>query len=150
MVAVSFFVTIILFLGVYPPMKLVSVESASLRNTGTVNGKSSLNKMQYVYGDGIFDGNGSEVVWRGVGVDYLFAEREGGATDDDYLSRWQAYLPQIQQMNLNTVRLAFAFPDSTVNLETGRTTHSILDYNKLEQSFNLLGQLWHKSHSRSA
>lgn len=123
-VAVSFFATIILFLGVYPPM-LVSVESASLRNTGTVNGESSLNKMQYVYGDRIFDGNGSEVVWRGAGGSYLFHSNY-------YILAWEKHLPEIKAMGLNTVRLAFRFPDSNPG-ENGFVDSDTLDYGKLEE-----------------
>lgn len=97
--------------------------------------------MHIISGDKIIESEtGREVVWRGAGVDYLFAEKESlvGVNEEEYLSRWQTYLPQFQQMGLNTMRLAFAFPDSSVNPETGRTTHSVLDYDKLEQVLTFL------------
>jgi aryl-phospho-beta-D-glucosidase BglC (GH1 family) len=111
----------------------------SLMSSNTIVGSVGLVKaatreeaVQYVSGDKIFDGNGSEVIWRGAGGSYIFHAR------DRYQEAWQLHLPEIQAMGLNTVRLAFAFPDSGINPEYGTPSADILDFNKLDLVLDFL------------
>ena len=89
--------------------------------------------VHYIYEEKIFDENGSEVLWRGAGGSYLFHT-------DDYMTAWQEHLPQIQQMGLNTMRLAFAFSDSNINPDYGMPSADILDYAKLDWVLDFLDQ----------
>lgn len=88
--------------------------------------------IEYTAGDRIFE-NGSEVIWRGVGVSYLLHST-------DYQTAWKQHLPQIQSMELNTIRLAFAFPDSTPNPDTGSPSADILIFSKLDWVLDFLAQ----------
>lgn len=99
--------------------------NASIRGTGLVEAVTHKEMVQYVSGDRIFDGNGSEVIWRGAGGSYIFH------AGDRYQEAWQLHLPEIQAMDLNTIRLAFAFSDSGINPEYGTPSADILDYEKL-------------------
>jgi hypothetical protein len=85
--------------------------------------------IQYVYGDKIYE-NGTEVVWRGVGASYLLHAK-------DYIEAWNRHLPEIQEMGLNTVRLAFRFPDSNTGAD-GYKSSDTLNYTMLD---NVLGWL---------
>jgi hypothetical protein len=98
---------------------LLMLGNMSIRSTGFVETSGHEEALQYVSGDRIFDGNGSEIIWRGVGGSYLF---DAGSR---YQEAWQLHLPEIQAMGLNTIRLAFRFPWDTVS------TADVLDYAKL-------------------
>jgi len=91
-------------------------------------------RVQYVDGGRIFDGNGNEVVWRGAGGSYLFH------AGDRYKEAWQRHLPEILAMCLNTIRLAFAFPDSSPNPEYGVPSADILDFEKMDWVLDFLDQ----------
>jgi len=77
---------------------------------------------QYVSGDKILNENGSEVMWRGAGGSYLFHAGDG------YREAWERHLPEIKAMGLNTIRLAFAFADSTPNPDYGVPSADIFDF----------------------
>jgi len=91
----------------------------SINSTGTVK-----TVVHYVSGDKILDGNGTEVMWRGAGGSYLFHT-------GDYITAWELHFPEIQKMGLNTIRLAFRFPDSSPGLD-GYIASDTLDYSKLD------------------
>jgi len=111
----------------YGLLVLISVcVTCFIGSESTLNARSEA--MQYVLGDRIFDGNGSEVTWRGVGGSYLFS------AGDRYREAWQMHLPEIQAMELNTIRLAFRFPWDTVS------TGDVLDYAKLAWVVDFLGK----------
>lgn len=116
------------------PRSLLSNSSYVLYNTGTVQCSGQTHVVQYVQGDKIFDEYGREVTWRGAGGSYLFH------TGDRWQEAWQKHLPQIQAMGLNTIRLAFAFPDSGINPEYGTPSADILDYEKLDWVLDFLTQ----------
>lgn len=97
-------------------------------------GTSQEKTVQFVFGDRILDENGSEVVWRGVGGSYLFH------AGDRYKEAWQKHLPEIQTMELNTVRLAFAFGDSGINPDYGVPSADILDFEKMDWVLDFLDQ----------
>jgi hypothetical protein len=88
--------------------------------------------MQYVSGDKIFE-SGNEVVWRGGGGSYLFHA-------SNFTDAWQQRIPDIQKMGLNTIRLAFAFPDSTPNSTTGKISADILDFAKMDWVLGFLAE----------
>jgi len=90
-------------------------------------------EVQRVIGDRIFDENGTEIMWRGAGASYLFHA-------DDYQTAWEIYLREILEMRMNTMRLAFAFPDSTPNPSSGMTSADILDIKKLDWVIDFLSQ----------
>ena len=90
--------------------------------------------VHYVNGDRIFDENGNEVIWRGAGGSYLFHAGES------YQEAWQRHLPEILAMGLNTVRLAFAFPDSSPNPDYGVPSADILDFEKMDWVLDFLSQ----------
>lgn len=100
---------------------------ARVASSGTINPD-----IEYTAGYRIFE-NGSEVIWRGVGASYLLHS-------NNYQAAWQLHLPQIQSMGLNTIRLAFAFPDSTPNPISGNLSADILDFNKLDWVLDFLAQ----------
>ena len=109
-----------------PVMLLVRARvDASINCTGIVEGGAS--SVHYVYEDRIFDENGREVIWRGAGCSYSF-------NTDDYKTAWQAHLPEIQAMGLNTMRLAFRFAFDTAG------TAEVLDYSKLDWVLDFLAQ----------
>jgi hypothetical protein len=116
------------------PPSLLSDSSYLLYNTGTVLGSGQTHVVEYVQGDKIFDEYGREVIWRGAGGSYLFH------AGDSWQEAWQEHLPQIQVMGLNTIRLAFAFPDSGINPEYGTPSADILDYEKLDWVLDFLTQ----------
>jgi hypothetical protein len=90
--------------------------------------------VQYVNGDRIFEANGSEVMWRGAGGSYLFHDVER------YREAWQLHLGEIHALGLNTIRLAFAFPDSASNPDNGVSSADILDYHKLDWVLSFLSK----------
>jgi len=63
----------------------------------------------------------------GIGEDYLLW---GGS--------WPDLIPKLKYWNFNTVRLAFSFPDSPPNIDTGRTAHSKYDSTKMNDVLNIL------------
>jgi hypothetical protein len=97
--------------------------NSSIFSTGIIDAFGQANTVQYTIEDRIFEANGSEVVWRGAGGSYLFHT-------DDHLSAWNLHLPEIQKMGLNTVRLAFRFPNSNPGMD-GYVAADTLDYAKL-------------------
>lgn len=92
----------------------------------------NVSSLQYVSGDRIFDENGKEVIWRGAGGSYLFHT-------DDYIAAWNLHLPEIQQMGLNTMRLAFRFPDSNPG-QDGYVAADTMDFSKLDQVLTWLDE----------
>jgi len=83
----------------------------------------------HVVGDRIIETiTEAEVVWRGNATPYAFGDNLGNPVD--YMVAWNNHLPQIQQMGLNTIRLTFRFPDSTIG--TGRGGDD-LEYAKLDK-----------------
>jgi len=91
--------------------------------------------VEQVVADRIIDGNGHETVWRGCGGSYLF---HAGA---NYQQAWQQHLSELVTMGVNTVRLAFAFADSSPNRTTGGTpTADILDFAKMDWVLDFLNQ----------
>jgi len=106
------------------------LENTYIPCTGTI--KECI--VQRVYGDKILDENGNEVVWRGAGGSYLFH------AGDNYQKAWESHISQIEAMHLNTIRLAFAFPDSSVNPNTGVPDSDILDYATLDWVLAFLAQ----------
>jgi hypothetical protein len=102
--------------------------------TDTPDEQITTQKMQYVEGDRIFDGNQSEVMWRGAGGSYLFH------AGDHYQEAWLSHLPEIQAMKLNTIRLAFAFTDSNYNPEYGAPSSDILDFAKMDWVLDFLDE----------
>lgn len=94
--------------------------------------RHSARALQCVCEDKIFDENGREVVWRGAGGSYLFHT-------DDYLLAWEKHLPEMQKMGLNTVRLAFRFPDSNSG-DDGYIAADTLDRVKLDRVLDFLDQ----------
>lgn len=107
--------------------------AGNLGNTGlTVPSTGEIDSsMQYVYGDKIFE-NGKEVIWRAAGGSYLFH------AGNLYREAWQLHLPEIQAMGLNTVRLAFAFNDSSQNPQSSAPSADILDFSKLDWVLDFL------------
>ena len=94
----------------------------------------SKRELQYVCGDRIFEANGSETVWRGVGGSYLFH------AGDRYREAWQLHLPEIQAMGLNTIRLAFSFADSAPDPDYGVPSADVLDFEKMDWVLDFLAQ----------
>jgi hypothetical protein len=91
--------------------------------------------MHKVVNDRIFETEtGKEVMWRGAGGSYLF---HAGA---NYQQAWEAHATDMQKMGLNTMRLAFAFADSTPNPSTGTPSADILDFTKLDWVLSFLDQ----------
>jgi len=94
--------------------------------------RHSAHALQCVREDKIFDENEREVVWRGAGGSYLFHT-------EDYLLAWEKHLPEMQKMGLNTVRLAFRFPDSNSG-DDGYIAADTLDHTKLDRILDFLDQ----------
>lgn len=90
-------------------------------------GDNSTVKVQQVFEDRILDENGSEVIWRSIGVSYLL-----GALD--YAAVWQSRLPEMKVMGVNVIRLAFKFPT-----DVGADS-SLLNYTKLDWILNFLAK----------
>lgn len=95
---------------------------------------ASTSAVHYVYEDKIFDENGSETKWRGTGTSYLLHAGE------NYQEAWQKHFLEIQAMDLNTIRLAFAFADSSPNPDCGTPSADIMDFDKLDWVLRFLGQ----------
>jgi hypothetical protein len=110
------------------PFSLVLSKDACICTTGTVEP----HRVQFVYQDKIFSEDGTEVIWRGAGGSYLFH------AGDLYQEAWQLHIPQIQAMGLNTVRLAFTFSDSGINLDYGTPSADVLHYEKLDWVLSFL------------
>jgi hypothetical protein len=91
----------------------------TISSTGEID-----NRAQYVHGDKILE-NGNEVMWRGVGGSYLFHTEK-------YMTAWSLHLPEIEKMDLNTVRLAFRFPNSNSGTD-GYMAADTLDCAKLDE-----------------
>jgi len=108
--------------------------NASIHSTGLVEVVTHEEMVQYVSGDKIFSGNGSEVMWRGAGGSYLFH------AGDRYKEAWQLHLPEIQAMGLNTIRLAFAFADSAPNQDYGVPSADILEFEKMDWVLDFLSK----------
>jgi hypothetical protein len=102
-------------------------------NTNVGNGQR-VSPCYYASGDRIYDEYGKEVVWRGAGGSYLFHAGE------HYQEAWQEHLPQIQAMGLNTIRLAFAFSDSTPNPEYGVPSADVLNLTRMDWVLDFLDQ----------
>jgi len=64
-------------------------------------------------------------MYTGIGEDYLLWSW-------DYLATWRDLLRKAERWNFNTFRLSFRFPEAPA------TTHSLLDYKKLNEVLNLL------------
>jgi len=111
-------------LAVIEILSLSSIRSSPTVDDVTPSGMIETSNVQYASGDKIFE-KGTEVIWRGAGGSYLFHS-------DDYQTAWKLHLPEIQKMGLNTMRLAFAFPDSTPNPDYGTPSSDILDFAKLD------------------
>jgi hypothetical protein len=108
------------------------VRDTSVHSTGTVKAATCASSLQYVRKDKILDENGREITWRGAGGSYLFHT-------DDYMLAWEKHLLELQKMGLNTVRLAFRFPDSSPG-DNGYTAADTLDHNKLDQILDFLDE----------
>lgn len=91
---------------------------------------TNASSMQYILQDRIFE-KGSEVVWRGGGGSYLFHA-------SNFTDAWQQRLLDMQKMGLNTMRLAFAFLDSTPNSTTGMLSADVLDFAKMDWVIDFL------------
>jgi len=105
----------------------------SILSSGTI-AYSPTHTLQYVEGDRILNETGVETIWRGSGGSYLF---HAGA---NYQQTWQQHLPELVTMGANTVRLAFAFADSTPNTQTGTPIADILNFTKMDWVLNFLSQ----------
>lgn len=124
-----------ILLSLWVSMDTASLLSSSLLTWAPIqsSGKILSPTLEYVKGDRIYEANGTEVIWRGAGASYLFHT-------SDYQLAWENHLPEIQKMGLNTMRLAFAFPDSNINVEYGVPTSDVLDLGKLDWVINFLNQ----------
>ncbi len=99
------------------------VPNVIVGNAGNIEAAKDL--LHHVDSDRILDENGKEVIWRGAGGSYLFHT-------DDYITAWSLHLSEIQKMGLDTVRLAFRFPNSSPG-EDGYIAADTLDYTKLNE-----------------
>jgi hypothetical protein len=108
--------------------------SESILSAGVVEASTPEELVQYVSGDRVFNGNGSEVIWRGAGGSYLFH------AGDRYQEAWQSHLPEIQFMGLNTIRLAFAFANSAPRPDYEKPSADILDFDKMDWVLDFLSQ----------
>jgi hypothetical protein len=116
----------------------ISVKTEGSIETVESNGLEAVNdtkrELQYVSGDRIFEADGSETTWRGVGGSYLFH------AGDRYKEAWHLHLPEIQAMGLNTIRLAFSFADSAPNPDYGVPSADVLDFEKMDWVLDFLAQ----------
>lgn len=112
----------------------LNYSSASEQVLASIKNEENTTKVQYTSGNKIFDNNGREVLWRGVGGSYLFHAGE------QYQEAWLAHLPEIKAMGLNTFRLAFAFRDSVPNSDYGIPSADILDFEKMDWVLSFLDQ----------
>jgi len=132
--------TIVILLALSIITNLNGIGESSLTSNRTIDSGGAVvydlptRILQHVEGDRIVDGNGAEVMWRGAGGSYLFH------AGDDFLRAWEKHLPEILAMNINTVRLAFAFADSGINPEYGVPTADIMEYEKLDVILAFLDQ----------
>jgi len=130
------------FLYAGSPPNLRWNRDADINSDGVIDGvdlalaaRSFCTRFQYVVGDKIIDGaTGQEVMWMGTGGSYLFH------AGSNYQQFWQQQLSTMQTMEINTVRLAFAFPDSTPNPRTGVCAADILNYTEMDWVINFLNQ----------
>lgn len=109
----------------YP--KSVPTDPKSVPTDGDEQENTVRSRAQRVYRDKILDGNGEEVIWRGVGASYLFHS-------GDYIAAWNLHLPEMKAMGLNTLRLCFRFPFDNVS------SADLLDYGKLDEVLSLLDE----------
>ncbi len=116
----------LVFISACPVSQNLLLNSARISSGGKISAPS----LQYVYDDSVYQ-DGAPMVWRGAGGSYLFHA-------DDYEMAWQNHLSQIQEMGLNTVRLAFAFNDSGINPEYGVPSADVMDYSKLDWVLDFL------------
>lgn len=127
-VIIGFFIIVSAAVCVLDTGFSLTSRNVRIRSTGSVEAVAHVEAVQYVSGDRVFDGNGSEVMWRGTGGSYLFHAGDG------YQEAWMLHLPEIQAMGLNTIRLVFKFPWDTVG------TADVLDHAKLAWVVNFLGK----------
>ena len=75
----------------------------------------------------------SEDQWMGIGSDWRVLNKPTTLSINEVLNLWENDIEEkMQNWNFNTVRLAFAFPDS----ET--TTRNVINYEELDEVLNLL------------
>jgi aryl-phospho-beta-D-glucosidase BglC (GH1 family) len=75
----------------------------------------------------------STELWIGVGSDWRVINKPSSLLIDDVLDLWRNDIEnKINRMGFNTVRLAFAFPES------GETTRNVIIFEELNQVLSLL------------
>jgi len=109
----------------------VLLSGVTVHTSGTISAGPRAIRVQQTCGSRIVDENGSEVMWRSTGGSYLFQA-------EDYKTAWEKHLPEIQKMGINTMRLAFAFSDSSPDPQYGTPTADILNLSKLDWILDFL------------